>query len=650
MTTDESRRHVIVGTAGHIDHGKTSLVRRLTGIDTDRLPEEKARGISIDLGFAHWEAAEFRFGIVDVPGHERFVRNMVAGATGVNLALLVVAADDGLMPQTIEHLEIMDLLGVSGGVVAITKIDTVDADFVALVEAELVDRLRGTFLDGCPVVPVSSQTGEGFDRLTSALVAAARKSIPLRPGELFRMPIDRVFSVPGHGTVVTGSVLGGRVRVGESLELFPAQRLVRVRALQNHGQPVDESGSGSRTAINLAGVKVAELHRGDELANPGYLQPTRRLLVRLRCLSSAPVSLRDRMSLSLHLGTCEVSARVIVKGEPLAPGTEGYAELRTLTPIVAAYGQRFILRRPSPALTVAGGVVLDPGIEFRRRLPNLALRGAALDTADELERLSLFCSERDQVDASPLTAAWKVGVPPSHYAALIEQLETTRRLIRIGSREAAGLVHADALQSLKGAVLKRVHAELQQQHPRRALPRSVLLSACRRLGPSNLVEAAFELLLTAGTLVAVGPNFGPANMQVQLTRNQIATRAAMLGRITAGKLAPPTLRELAGALDQPPEAVSVLLDLCVEEGILVEVEEGIFFSPVALDQARQICRNLLAAHRSVTLSQLREAWGTTRRYALPLCQYFDARKITHRAGDVRRAGPNIAMSLVPPFS
>ena len=379
----DRKQYVIVGTAGHIDHGKTSLVRQLTGIDTDRLPEERARGISIDLGFAHFDAEDIHFGLVDVPGHERFVKNMVAGATGVDLALLVVAADDGVMPQTREHLEIMDLLGIAAGVVAITKIDLVAADFVELVEAEVREHLRGTFLEHAPVVPVSSVSGAGIDELKKVLVEVARGRELSTRGEFFRMPIDRVFSVAGHGTVVTGSVIGGEARAGDTLELLPAQIPVRVRSVQSHSQAVTESGSRRRTAVNLAGIKADQLHRGQELAAPGSLQPARRLLVKVRCLASSPVALRDRMRLGLHLGTGETAARLVLKNRTVEPGETGFAELRVAEPVVAAWGQRFILRRQSPPLTVAGGIVLDPAIEVRARIPDLAARGAPLDTADE---------------------------------------------------------------------------------------------------------------------------------------------------------------------------------------------------------------------------------------------------------------------------
>jgi selenocysteine-specific elongation factor len=638
-------RHVIVGTAGHIDHGKTSLVKQLTGINTDRLPEERSRGISIDLGFAHFEAGDFHFGLVDVPGHERFVKNMVAGATGIDLALLVVAADDSVMPQTREHLEIMDLLGVAAGVIAITKIDLVDPEFIGLVESEVQSQVRGTFLDGAPLVPLSSQTGFGIDRLKESLVEVARRHEWISRGELFRMAIDRAFSMPGHGTIVTGSVIGGEVRAGDTLELLPEQTPVRVRGVQSHGALVNESGERRRTAINLAGIKVDEVHRGQELAMPGYLQPSRRLLVRLKCLAGSPVELCDRMQLALHLGTGETAARLILKGKTIEPGETGFAELRLARPVVAAWGQRFILRRPSPALTVAGGVVLDPAIEPRRRIADLGASAAPLDAADEETRLAAFLAGQDAIDTTPLAAARKAGIGPRRYAALVAHLAAGGVLISIGAGGSSRMVHKGRLEALAGAVLKRVRAEIAAHQPRRALPRQALRTACQHLGPADLVDAAFERLLGEKRLVRVGENIGPADAQVQLSKNQTATRAKILEQIGQAGLAPPNAKELAQALGQKPESVAPLLTLCIEDGLLVDVGDGLFYPPAALERAREICAAMLAAQGSATMSQLREAWGVTRKYSVPLCEWFDAHQLTIREGDLRRAGPKLSKPL-----
>ncbi len=573
-------RHVIVGTAGHIDHGKTSLVKQLTGIDTDRLPEERARGISIDLGFAHFQLGDVQIDLVDVPGHERFVKNMVAGATGVDLALLVVAADDGVMPQTREHLEIMDLLGVAAGVVAVTKIDLVGPDFVELVTDDLSDQLRGTFLEGAPVVPVSSVTGAGIEQLKQTLLEVACGREWSSRGLLFRMPIDRVFSIAGHGTVVTGSVLEGEVRAGDVLELLPAQVSVRVRGVQSHGAAVSASGSRQRTAINLAGVKTDDVHRGQELAAQAFLQPSRRLLVKVRCLASSPTALRDRLPIGLHLGTGETAARLVLKGQTIEPGATGFAELRIAEPVVAAWGQRFILRRQSPAVTVAGGTILDPGIEPRRKIADLAAAGAeGSDSPDDEARLSAWLATRDHVDESPQAATWKVGVVPARYAEIIDKLKSRDILVSIGAPASRRLVHRQRIAAVAqiGAQAGSAWNWQCAHQPRRSLPRKMLQTACRRLATSELLEAAFDRLLAEDRLVRIGPNIGPADAQVKLSKTQTAARAKILEQIQQAGLTPPNLKELVQAVGQKVETIEPLLELCVEDGLLLEVGEGLYF-------------------------------------------------------------------------
>jgi len=640
-----SVKHILIGTAGHIDHGKTRLVGRLTGVDTDRLPEEKARGISIDLGFAHWEADGFQFGLVDVPGHEKFVKNMVAGATGVNVALLVIAADDGVMPQTREHLEIMDLLGIGTGVVAITKIDLVEPDFVELVEAEIEETVVGTFLEGAPLVPISSETGEGIETLKEILLETAR-GVRLPESEpVFRMPVDRAISLPGHGTIVTGSVISGQVRAGDTLELWPEGREVRVRSVQNHGADSDDAGVRQRTAINLAGVKYDEVSRGVELATAGLLQPTRRLLVDLKLLSSSPLQLKDRMELNLHIGTREVPARVMLKGRQLKPGERGYAELRLAEDIVAAHAQRFILRRVSPALTVAGGRVLDPWLPVGKRIRDLQLAGAALDQPDERERLSGLVSTLDDIPETPLAALWRAGVGSRRYEELVDELTDDGTIVRVGSGDRLIPIHAERLGSLAGTVMKTIREELEKRQPRRTLPRATVASACREILRPVLLEAVLTHLVSSGELVTTGSNLGPADAQVQLTKAQRVARDTLLEQVQSAGLTPPTFKELCESLGQSRDQLQALLALCAEEGLVVAVSDELHFAPAAIEQGRSVCVDVFADKGEVTMSQLREAWGISRKFAVPLCEYYDEVEITVRQGDVRVPGPKLTTEL-----
>ena len=640
-------RSVLIGTAGHIDHGKTRLVGQLTGVNTDRLPEEKARGISIDLGFAHIADGDLRIGVVDVPGHERFVRNMVAGATGINVAVLVVAADDGVMPQTREHLEIMDLLGIPTGLIALTKIDLVDEDLVELAKLDIEEAVAGTFLEDAPVIPVSSETGEGIDELRQQLLQTCREISLPESLPLFRLAIDRVFSITGHGTVVTGSILSGDVQVGTSLDLWPEGRSVRVRSVERHGEQTEEAGSRQRTAINLAGIKHEEVSRGCELATAGYLQTTRRLLVDLRVLSSSPMALKDRIEVNLHIGTREVETRVILKGRRLEPGERGYAELRLSEPIVAAFGQRFILRRVSPAVTIGGGRILDPAIPDLLRIRDIETLAGNLDSDSATDRLSVYLGQRDSIRAADLTMASAVGLMPNELDQQLAQLRKAGSIVKLGERDRTFEIHADRLEALGKSVLRTIREEVIRHQPRRSLPKPTLLTACRDITSQQILEAVIAWLLKKKELVRIGDNLGPADLQVKLTKAQSRTRQAMLDAISDGGLTPPLAKELVQSLDQKPAEIDQLLNLTAEDGLIVKVGDGLFMTPESLDLAREKCKETLAGIQAegesegATMAQLRDGWGVTRKYAVPLCEYLDSIGVTIRLEDIRIVGPEI---------
>ena len=634
----DSLKHILIGTAGHIDHGKTRLVGRLTNVDTDRLPEEKARGISIDLGFANWESNGIQFGVVDVPGHERFVKNMVAGATGVNIALLVVAADDGVMPQTREHLEIMDLLGLRGGVIAITKIDTVDSDFVELVSAEIEDLIEGTFLEGAPIVPVSSETGEGIEELKRVVTQLATEVDIAASLDYFRMPIDRVFTKDGHGAVVTGSVMSGSVAAGDTLILLPDDREVRVRGVQNHGSKVDDTSERQRTAINVAGVKSDEIQRGQELATPGFLKPTTRVLAKLRSLRSAGLVIKNRMELSFHAGTCETVARVILKDTQLSPGGTEYCELRLKDPIVTSFGQKFILRQFSPTITIAGGSILEPFIEPTRRIKNIRNLAELRDDDMEVNRLSALLAHDD---ADKQSVAWRIGVPTHRFDELWKQMESNGHIERIKSNEREFSLHRDRIASLSQSVKRTINEELEKRQPRRSLPRNTIATACRGFVNSGLLDAILAHLKKKKELVRVGDNWGPADAQVTLTKKQQAALDTALAQIERQGLSPPTVKNLATSLEMKVDDVSTLINLCVEEGVLLRVSDGLFVTPSSLDKARIQCGEFLSERQTATVSELGELWGVSRKFSVPFCEYFDTIGITVRNDAVRVAGPNV---------
>lgn len=636
---------VIVGTAGHIDHGKTSLVKRLTGIDTDRLPEERERGISIDLGFAYWRTPQFHFGIVDVPGHERFIKNMVAGAANVDLALLVVAADDGIMPQTREHLSILDLLGIRKGLVALTKTDLISSEYQDLVEDEIRELTCGSLLQGCRIVRVSSTTGTGMEELQQALCATAAECVWSAPRSVFRMPIDQVFTKSGQGTVVTGTVLSGTVNREDVVEVLPSRTLVRIRSVQNHGSGSDRSGAHRRTGLNLAGMKRDELRRGHELATPGYLRPTTRMLVSVRCLDSSPLDLKDRMTFRLHLGTTEVTCRIVLKGAVVVPGASGFAELRVESPIVSEYGQRFVLRRVSPPMTVAGGTILDPELPPRMRIKDLRLDGTIRQSSNRRQRLEAVLADRIRDDLSRLELSCRSGIDPEAIDDILDELQRDNVVRNVGSDMTPIWVHATQWARMITTAQVRVTKLMREHQPRRALPLIHITNALRQFLKGSLAGLIQEELLKSGWLRQVGDHYGPAALQIQLSKRQQELRQEALQRIIEGAFAPPSLKELAAALQQPTNKLEPVVQLDVDEQRLIMIAPGLYYDIQALERARQICVPLLADDQAVTVAQLRDAWGVSRKHSIPLCEWLDSQAITQRMGDQRRAGPNLQMPL-----
>jgi selenocysteine-specific elongation factor len=482
MTND-----LILGTAGHIDHGKTSLIKALTGVDTDRLPEEKLRGITIDLGFAQLALGGYRLGIVDVPGHERFVRNMLAGATGIDLALLVVAADDSVKPQTREHLEILRLLDLDEGVIALTKCDLPEADWLDLVEDEVRDLVCGTFLESVPIVRTSVITGKGLDELRAALSAAAERAADAprrrRLTAPFRMAIDRTFTIAGHGTVVTGSVASGQARTGDELTLEPSGVQVRVRGLQNHETPADEVHRGQRAAINLAGVHHAEIHRGQELASPGYLRPSKLITVQLNLIKSAERPLKHRSLVRCHVGTTELTASVaLLDRDRLQAGETALAQLFLSEPAATTWGQPLVVRSESPVMTIGGGRVLDPDApKLARNHPETLARLADLASPEPLDRASaaLYFFALNEWQPRDLVRAAGIDDPQTAVAELTSRGEL-QELSLSPSRKL--LVHRLHLADL----FTRIEALLEKEHdefPLRAmLDRSRLANRIGYLG------------------------------------------------------------------------------------------------------------------------------------------------------------------------
>ena len=634
-------RSIIVGTAGHIDHGKTSLVRALTGVDADRLPEEKRRGITIDLGFAELDMGDVRVGFVDVPGHERFVKNMLAGAHGIDLVALVIAADEGVMPQTEEHFDICRLLGIKSGLVVLTKIDTVDEELLTLVRAEAEDLVAGSFLEGAPVLNVSARTGEGLDELKQALREVAAR-VPARSAEMVaRLPVDRSFTMRGFGAVVTGTLVAGEIAEGDDMELLPAGWRVRVRGVQVHGAAVGRAVAGQRTAVNLGGVEAAMIERGMMLAPTGRLRPTQIIDAQVDVLKSAPRPLRTRARIRLHLGAAEVLGRlrVLTDTGEIAPGESGYAQLRLESPVVALPHERFIIRSYSPAQTVAGGQVLDPlATKFRGReiLPARA-RLAALTQADHATQVALFVEtsgERGLMRADlAARTGWRDDVLDQAAAMAVE---------RGAIVDAGGIfVGRASFARLAQATLMEVNAHHQREPLARGLARETLRERHFARTAPEIFRAVITHLENEGTLVSEKDVVRAASHSLSLSPADAALRERLEQIYREAALAAPTFDEAlerAGGKQVRREHGRKILQLLIDERVLVRVHTDLFFHHVALATLIQRLRDYAAQHEPellIDVPTFKDLAGVSRKYAIPPLEYFDREHITRRAGDRR---------------
>lgn len=633
-------RSVIIGTAGHIDHGKTTLVRALTGVDADRLPEEKRRGITIDLGFAELDLGDVRVGFVDVPGHERFVKNMLAGAHGIDLVALVIAADEGVMPQTREHFDICRLLGVRAGLVVLTKADAVDEELLELVRLEASELVAGSFLEGAPVVAASARTGQGMEELKAALRDAALAA-PERSGEtVARLPVDRSFTMRGFGAVATGTLVAGEIREGEELELLPEGTRVRVRGLQVHGAAVREARAGQRTAVNLGGVETAGVERGMVLAPTGRLRPTQILDARVQLLADAPRPLRTRQRVRVHHGALEALARVAVLEESgeIAVGSAGLVQLRLESAVVALPGDRFILRTYSPQQTFAGGIVLDAHAPKHRGRERAAARAAlvAFEEADRAARLAFFVGSAAERGLRREEAAARTGWRDDVLASALEEA------VRRGSVvEAEGvLVSSEVLRRLQGAAVSETEAHHRREPLSRGLARETLRERVFTYAAPEIFRAALKAAEEAGALVAERELVRAAGHSLNLSPADEALRERLEAIYRDAALETPTLEDAfarAGGDGARREHLRKLLQLLLDSGKLVRVKEEMLFHRDALGGLAAALRDYAARtpERLIDVAAFKELSGVSRKYAIPLLEYFDRERVTRRAGDKR---------------
>ena len=593
---------VIVGTAGHIDHGKTSLIRALTGIDTDRLEEEKRRGISIDLGFAHLG----RFGFVDVPGHERFIKNMLAGAAGIDLVLFVVAADESIKPQTREHFDICRLLGIKYGVVALTKSDLVDPDLIDLVRLEVEEFLAGSFLEAAPIVPVSSTTGAGLDQLRAALEEAAEKIHGKNAAAYPRLPIDRSFSIKGHGAVVTGTLISGALKLHDEVELYPTGKRAKIRGLEVHNHQVDQAQAGERTAANLSGIDSSEAQRGMVLAPPGIFHRTRHIDARFDLLPTAH-ALKHRAPVHFHAGTAEVEARVHLLSslEPLKPGTSAHVRFLLRDPLLILPGDRFIVRMFSPVVTIGGGIVLDINAPLRMKRADLDRRLTQLETGD---RVSILVAESKYGMSLPDLIA-RTGLLPA----------------QIGNQD--WFIASETVDKLL-AEIRRVAADFHKKNPLQ--PGIAKESLKPRDAPPFLLD---KLLAKAKDLVVEGEIVRLASHRVALKEDESQALEKIERAFERAGLAVPSTNEVLAKSGVDPQRARTLLQILLKNRKLIRVSEDLIYHASAIGEVKKVVVSRRGSH--FTVADFKEWTGISRKYAIPLLEFLDREKVTRREGENR---------------
>jgi selenocysteine-specific elongation factor len=631
-------KQIILGTAGHIDHGKTSLIKALTGIDTDRLKEEKRRGITIELGFAWLDLPGGQhLGIVDVPGHEKFVKNMVAGASGIDLVALIIAADEGVMPQTKEHLEICKLLGIKHGLVALTKIDMVDEEWIELVSDDVTSFLKGSFLEGAPIIPVSALTGKGLPDFLKALDSLC-DGVPERSSSgLFRLPVDRVFSMKGFGTVITGSLVSGGIGVGDTIMIYPSGIQAKVRGIQVHNQAVDQATAGMRTAINFQGLERSATKRGDVLARVNTLKPSYMVDVVLTYLGSRKKALENRTRVRFHTGTSEILGNVILLDrEELKSGDTAVVQFRLESPVSVVKDDRFVIRSYSPIRTIGGGYIVNPVPTKHKRFKEPVL--------SVLNRLAE--SPPDEIITSHVKESGLLGVAFSDLMIMtnLPERELEKRLQQLLSQKVLILVDRENRIFLHGSVLDELREEaiqvLEAYHKAHPLKAGMSKEAFKSSLPKTLGLRPFSILLEdltkSNRVVQKEDVIHLSGHRIALEADQKDIRHKIERAYLESGLQPPYFKELAASVGEDPARVKDVLGHMLQAGILVKVKEGLYFHKDVIERLKARLVSFLTANTQITTPQLKEVTGVTRKYMIPLIEYFDASKVTIRVGDVRR--------------
>jgi len=640
-------KHSIIGTAGHVDHGKTALVKALTGTDCDRLKEEKERGLTIELGYASLDLGDGKsVSIVDVPGHERFVKTMLAGAAVIDCVLFVIAADEGVMPQTIEHFDIINILQVKDGLIVLTKVDLVDEEWLELVNEDIAELVEGTVLENAPVVPVSSITGEGIPELKAHIANIVEKLEPKSQEGIFRFPVDWTFNVSGIGTVVCGAAFSGRGKVGDILEITPQQKEVRIRGIQLHGEDVEEAVAGQQVAINISGIDRGEIKRGDVLSLPDYLRPTYMLDARLHLLENSPVVLKNRDRINLYLACSEVIGRVVILNkERLTPGEDALIQFRLEEQLVAEHGDRFVIRRYSPPHTIGGGIILNPFPAKHKRFRQDIIEHLNImneGTPEERVEATLLKSGTHPNTAEDLVR--RLNITPSGVKSTLEQLVSARCVFAFDDQ----FVHIDWYNKSKDSLLEILGKYHAQQPLKFGISREELRTKLPEKTELPLYSEILQTLIDEGRVVGEGEKVRLPGHSIKISEEHENIKRQIEELFLKAGLATPLPEDaLSRWQGRKAQIAREAFDVLVETNTLVQADEKVLFHKDVIDKAKNLVVQHIREHAKLTLDDCRNLLGTSRKYMLPLLYYFDNAGVTLRVGNDRilRVHNSVALDL-----
>lgn len=630
-------QHFVLGTAGHVDHGKTSLIKALTGTDTDRLKEEKERGITIELGFASLALpCGHTLGIVDVPGHEKFIKHMVAGAAGIDLVLMVIAADEGIMPQTKEHLQICSLLGITTGLVALTKIDLVEKEWLELVRSEITDYLQDTFLAEAPIVPVSAVKETGIPELLAETDKIVSRLQEKNDDGIFRLPVDRIFTMKGFGTVVTGTLISDKIKVGEDVQILPENISTRIRGIQVHNQPTEEAFSGQRTALNLQGIDKATLARGNVLVRPQTLRPTKRLDVFFEYLASNTRKLKNRSLVRLHTGTTEIMTRIVLlNADELSPGEKSFAQLILADEDVVVAGDHFVLRSYSPVTTIGGGRILDPLPGKHKRKNKKILDDLQILQSGALpEKISVLLERAGFNGINVRSLAFRLGIHVKKIREALEKLFSDRQAILLSGDDTTAL-SSHLYAQLEDLLLKSL-ADYHQNNPlKEGISKEELKAALAGTVSAKLFNMVLASLGKRNLIASDKDNVRLASHLVQLAGEEDALRRSIASTYTQAGLTPPSLADVLNGFKDRKIKAQNIVKLMIKDGELIKINEDLCFTGEALTRLREEYKAQLVRDGQATPATFKDLTGLSRKYIIPLMEYFDTSKLTVRVGDHR---------------